>query len=204
MGVEHAAVPLPRRHRIASRAAGSLFALCLALTACAAALGLRNGTGVEDLAFLLAVTCSAVVGQVIASHRPANPIGFFFLLSALSFAVTAFSAEYAKYGLTTDPGSLSAASTMVWLSAWMWVPGAVLVLVLVPLHFPDGRLASPRWRPVAWFAVLFGVLMAAVSAVEPGPFAGSHLVNPWGAPLPAGPQQPATWSSCPYGWALWP
>ena len=35
---------------------------------------------------------------------------------------------------------------------WAWAPGLGLLLTFVPLLFPDGRLPSRRWRPVAWLS----------------------------------------------------
>lgn len=41
----------------------------------------------------------------------------------------------------------------LWIAASLWLlaPG---LPVLGLLHFPDGRLPSPRWRPVAWLGVV--------------------------------------------------
>jgi hypothetical protein len=39
----------------------------------------------------------------------------------------------------------------------MWEPAALLIILFLPLYFPDGRLLSPRWRPVLWLALLFSV-----------------------------------------------
>jgi signal transduction histidine kinase len=45
------------------------------------------------------------------------------------------------------------------LAAWSWVPGLFLMLTLVLLLLPDGRLPSSRWRPIAWGSVgLIGVI----------------------------------------------
>lgn len=180
--VEQAALRPDRR--TASRAAWSLCGIVFALIACAAGLGIVNGTGIDELVFLLPVASSAVVGGVIASHRSNNPVGWFFLASAFSFATTVLSSEYARYGLVTEPGSLPAAPAMVWPGAWLWVPGAVLVLVFVPLHFPDGRLVSPGWRPVRWFGILAAAVIGGRSAIEPGAIPDSGFVNPLGIELP--------------------
>lgn len=184
MDVEQAIASPPGR-RIPGGAAGAGCALALALVAGAAWLGVLNGGGVDRLALLVAVTSSAVVGGVIAAHRPGNLVGVLLVASACSLAATGVAAEYATYAVATAPGALPVPAAMAWLSGWLWVPGAVLVLVFVPLLFPDGRLFSPGWRPVGWFAVAFSVFLAGISALEPGPLPGTGLVNPLGAPMPA-------------------
>jgi hypothetical protein len=51
----------------------------------------------------------------------------------------------------------------------MWYPAVVLIILFLPLYFPDGRLLSPRWRPVLWLALLFSVGFGVVfGALWPG------------------------------------
>ena len=122
----------------ASRVAWGGTALTLACIACAVALAALDRSDVAAAAiFPLALTVSAVVGGLVASRRPANPVGWFFLGSAGCFALSEVAAEYAAYGL---PG----AQAMAWPLSWLWVPGVTLLLVFLPLYFPDGRLVSPR------------------------------------------------------------
>ncbi len=164
--------------------AWSMCALSTGLVACAGVFVVVNGTGVGTLMFLVSVLACAVVGGIAASRLPTNPVGWFFLVSALSFATVVLTNEYATYGLLTDPGSLPLAWAMVWPQSWLWVPGAVLILAFVPLYFPDGRLVSGRWRPVVWFAIAFSVLGALYSAFLPGEIQESGFVNPFGIEEP--------------------
>ncbi len=185
MNAQQAMATIPAGSRTTSRAAWLLCGLALALIPCVVILAVLNGGhALGDLVFLVSVASSTVAGGMVASRRPANPVGWFFLASALSFLTTMLTSEYARYGLLTEPGSLPLARAVVWPTTWLWAPGAVLILVFVPLYFPDGRLVSRRWRPVALFAVFFTVLVAALSALEPGEIEESGLVNPLGMELP--------------------
>ena len=164
----------------AARLAWSLCALALALIACAVALAVLNGSDVAAVTFPLALTAGALVGGLVASRRPANPVGWFFLGSAACLALAEVAKGYATYGLFTAPGSLAGARAMAWPVSWLWVPGVMLLLVFVPLYFPDGRLVSRRWRWVVRFAVLFSVGDAAIAALSPGEIQNEGLVNPLG------------------------
>jgi hypothetical protein len=146
----------------------------LALIACAIVLALLNGADVATAVFFpLALTVSAVVGGLVASRRPENPVGWFFLGSAGSFALTQVAAEYFRFGL---PG----AEAMAWLVSWLWVPGVMLLLCFVPLYFPNGRLVSRRWRWLVRFAILFSGGAAVFSALKPGEIQEEGIVNPLG------------------------
>jgi len=98
----------------------------------------------------LAVSYS-VVGALIASLRPRNPLGWIFLAVGFFQGFEPFAETYAKYALITNPGSsLPDGPLMSWLYYYTWVPGLSLAITFVPLLFPDGGLPSRRWRPVAW------------------------------------------------------
>ena len=93
-------------HRVAWLA-WSVCGLTLALMGCAVALAILNRSDVASAAiFPLALTVSAMVGGLVASRRPANPVGWFFLGSAGCFALTKVATEYATYGW---PGALAMA-----------------------------------------------------------------------------------------------
>lgn len=55
------------------------------------------------------------------------------------------------------------------------------MLTLVPLYFPDGRLPSARWRPVACAALAGTAGYALATAVLPAPIPIIGIQNPFGA-----------------------
>ena len=126
----------------------------------------------DELPFLVGVVVSALVGAVVASRHPRNPIGWFFVLRSVSFAIATAMLRYAIYGLVIAPDSLPLAHAMAWPHGWVWVPGIALVLVFVPLYFPHGRLLSPGWRPVLWLALFVSVTLTVFWAFAPAATSG--------------------------------
>ncbi len=171
---------LPRR---AALIAWSACLLAMALITCAIVLAFLNGADAEAVSFPLAVTASAVVGGLVASRRPANPVGWLFLGSATCVALHTVAAEYATYGLLTSPGALPFAGAMAWVSEWTEPWGAALLLVFLPFFFPDGRLVSASWRPIAWLVFLaLMVDVVVLRVLMPGVvvFGATRIANPLG------------------------
>ena len=111
--------------------------------------------GGPSIAALLTETVSfSVVGALIASHRPENPIGWIFLAEGFCYGLLGAGDEYAIYALLTNPGALPLGGEASWLGQWIWAPGLGLSLVFLPLLFPDGHPPSNRWRPVGWLGGL--------------------------------------------------
>jgi signal transduction histidine kinase len=123
-----------------------------------------------------------VVGLVLASRRPANRVGWLFLLAGLALGLGSFSEQYGLRALVAAPGSLPAGRAFAWLASWIWViPLATLTFLF--LLFPSGRLRSPRWRPAAWFAGGVFTLASADMIVYATRF-WSHPFNPSAQPQP--------------------
>jgi MFS family permease len=123
-----------------------------------------DGIGPE----LVIVPGFATVGAVVASRRRGRGIGWWFLALALCVAVVEVASQYAVHALITAPGSLPAGVWMGWVSNSMWVvPFGIIGFLL--LLFPDGRLPSPRWRPVAWALAVCTGLLTLAATVDPHP-----------------------------------
>ena len=115
---------------------------------------------------ILAVTFS-ILGAIIASRLPANPLGWLFCAAACVSAVAHLGAEYAIYALLAQPDSLPAGEALAWLAYWVWIV-FIGCIVLSLLLFPNGRLPSRRWRWLAWLSVLSTIGGAVWVALSPG------------------------------------
>jgi hypothetical protein len=121
-----------------------------------------------------------LVGAVIATHRPHNPLGWIFLVIGVSTGLVVFGYEYASYVFKTAPGPAPGGGLAIWVSQWAWAPGLGLLLTFVPLLFPDGRLPSRRWRPVAWLSAIPIVVIPVSTAVALWHWRGPALLDPSG------------------------
>jgi hypothetical protein len=119
----------------------------------------------------------SVVGALVAAHRPDNLIGWIFCAAALFQGLANFGYEYATYALDTRPGSLPLGAVMSWVGNWIWAPGLGLILVFLPLLFPDGRLPSRRWRWVGWLGGVSVGVIAVLAAVFLWPERGVALLK---------------------------
>jgi hypothetical protein len=137
-----------------------------------------------DSLFTLVQLTFPVVGALIATRHPENPIGWLCCASGLALAISDLANGYAVYALLTEPGSLPAGAVAAWLNTWLFVAPVFLTGPLLFLLFPDGRLLSRRWRPVFWYLLVSVALIVVSSALKPGPLDPpfEHVDNPLGIP----------------------
>jgi signal transduction histidine kinase len=93
----------------------------------------------------------ALIGALIATRQPRNPIGWLFLVGQLGTGVGLVSQEYAfrvlQDGALGPPLAGQLATVVAGSLGASW---ALSVLAAVFLLFPDGSLPSHRWRAVLW------------------------------------------------------
>jgi len=119
--------------------------------------GFRSENPVENLqsvAIDVGFGAFAVVGAMLVAKRPTNPIGWILASVALMLAIFLTGGAYATYVMVTlgQPDALAVVGA--WAFNWFWFLMLALALIYLPMLFPDGRLLSRRWVPVA---VLAGV-----------------------------------------------
>jgi signal transduction histidine kinase len=159
--------------------AGGLLLLTVVALAVSAGFGVAVGDLMDAFAFAPLLLAFAVVGAIVAAHRPANPIGWLFQAEGLGFALGVATDTYAKYATRAGVAAPPSVAWAVWLGAILGELGFLFALAI--LLFPDGRLPSPRWRVVAWLIVAgeaLVVLMAATSSAALRAQAAAVLVSP--------------------------
>lgn len=130
--------------------------------------GLANGEGWAPAAFTVVVTpVLPTVALVLATRRPANPVGWLLAGAGFWFGFGALLGQLATYGHRHDwpeatIGTLLAVDYLAFV-------GIALLPIAVVL-FPDGRPPSPRWHKLVW-ANAIGVGLAAIGS----PFGNEHL-----------------------------
>jgi hypothetical protein len=121
-----------------------------------------------------------LVGALIASRRPRNAIGWILLAEGLLWMFLGVTDYYGLYGVAR-PGSVPFPVGVAAVNNFMWVPAVGLLGTYVFLLFPDGRLPSRRWRPLAWLSGTVITLVSICVGLAPGALQNlGGIRNPFG------------------------
>ena len=184
------------RRRAAAWLALSLCALSLAMLVATVVLYVLTlsvqppsswGTGGLSgvLIFLLPYLAFPVVGALIASRHPNNPIGWICLAIGILWMFANLSSGYGTYGLLlARPGSVPLPAAIGSLGEWMWAPALGRVGTYLILLFSDGRLPSRRSRPLASSSGAVIISVSLTNALTPGLLPGLG-----GVPTPFGVEE---------------
>ena len=112
-----------------------------------------------------------VCGAVIAWHRPRLALGWLYAVGGACQTLTSLSAPVAEVLRSHD-----AATWLVRLDLtvfqWAWPLNIGIVIPLSLLLLPDGRLPSPRWRPVFTAVAVTAPLFVVEVGLSPESLAG--------------------------------
>ena len=94
-----------------------------------------------------------IIGALIVARRPGNRVGWVACWIGLLTAVYQFGLGYSIFGTYVEK-NLPALGFFVWLENWEWTLPVMLMLLFLPLLFPDGKPISPAW----WWLAPLGLL----------------------------------------------
>jgi hypothetical protein len=137
-------------------ALGGLAVVSLAATLPLTVLSGQLGEGI--VAVVIGIPCAGV-GFLVARRQPGNPLGWLFLAAAICLFVGNDGGDYSyvvyRLGRHLPFGPAGLAADQVWIAG-------LLLLVVVILLFPDGRLSSRFWRwALRSYCAMYIVLLAA-------------------------------------------
>jgi hypothetical protein len=189
-------VTIPARQRPRTRVPASLaWALCILSATLALASVVLAGFNGENLLELVAnhhaigilnALVLPLIGALIVVGDRHHLLAWLLIVGGVFLAVYNLAAQYAPLalGLTSRRLSLPGGDLASWLTGWTNVPGIVILAVFVILLFPDGRLPSRRWRPVAWAGAVVLVVPTVILAVGYWPLRGPQLITQEGSQPP--------------------
>ena len=180
------------RTRVLTSLAWALCILSVTLALASVALASFNGENLLELVAnhhaigILNALVLPLIGALIVINDRRHLLAWLLILAGAFLAVYNLAAQYAPLalGLTSRRLSLPGGDLASWLTSWTNVPGIVIGVVFLVLLFPDGRVPSRRWWPVAWAGVVAVVVPTVVLAVGSWPLRGPGLVTE-GAEEPA-------------------
>ncbi len=153
------------RFRLASPATWAILLGGLAALSLAAMIPLTFLSGQVfngAIPLVIGVPCAGV-GILVARRQPRNPIGWLFLVTAACLFLSTDGGDYAflayrtGHRLPLGPAGLALDQ--------LWGAGLVLLFVVI-LLFPDGRLPSRFWRATLWiFGTVYAVMQVATGVV---------------------------------------
>jgi signal transduction histidine kinase len=134
--------------------------------------------GVSGAVWLMFALAYTTVGALIVSRLPGHRVGWLFSVTGLLIALNGLSYSYATYGLYATDGGVPGLTAAV--LGWGQVTAPLMGLSL--LLFPDGRLPSRRWRPIAAALAVAIVGFLVSAALRPGPYDEpfQRVINPLG------------------------
>src|SRR5262245_18269727 len=109
--------------------------------------------------YAAATASTVLVGVLHVASAPAHGIGPLLLISGAFLSISVVLKGYAQSGATATP-PLPGIGIVDFVASQLLYISIVIVLVAIPLVFPDGRLLSTRWR---WLVALLVAVLAAAA-----------------------------------------
>jgi signal transduction histidine kinase len=130
----------------------------------------RGESTVSGIIFYSAMLAFPVVGRLISFRQPRNSIAWILLSIGLAWELGWLGVTYLEFGVVTNPGAVPAPALIAALTDWLWAPAIGLTGTFLIVFFPDGRLPSSRWKPLAWLSGIAIALPSITEVLSPGSF----------------------------------
>ena len=156
--------------RTASWLAWSLASLCVAMFVASVVLydithssqaATSAGDTLSELLIFVTFLAFPIVGALIASRHPKNPVGWICLAVGLFWMLIVLEDSIPSSG--PYPVTIDA------LTQAIWIPPIRLLGIYLILLFTDGKLPSRTWRPLAWLSRVLMVLAILATTLAPCP-----------------------------------
>ena len=146
----------------AQRIAWIAWGICVSLILAASVIWFLAGGNLVQEAHIICIDIAfalfGTVGALIVRQRPRNTVGWILCIVGIGTGITDFSGAYAAYGMVKGHLPLAGSGVFNWLGNTVWPVNWVLLLVFLPLLFPNGHPLARRWRVVGWLAVILALL----------------------------------------------
>jgi signal transduction histidine kinase len=125
-----------------------------------------------------------VTALLLTARRPTNPVGWLLGVSVVFLALLFVGNDYGDHWLYVHDLPAALVVPLELASNLGWAAGFPMLLVVLPLLFPDGHLLSPRWRPLVWLTAGMAVMAVAATVFDPASIGDGHrhIANPLGVP----------------------
>ena len=116
----------------------------------------------------IAVAAFTAAGAVVVSARPRNAVGWLLLVGGVMWAAGDAGADLAYRGVVVAPHSIPAVAAWGIAGSAIRGTGWFLVVIAIPVVFPDGRVPASRrhWLPVTVVAAITANVLGVVLAAD--------------------------------------
>jgi len=144
---------------------------------------LGDGGASDTIGFLLVVMVPTVMGALLRTKVPDNPIWLLFIIAGSGALLAATASMLVESGPPVNPAFWDYAA--IWFSLGLSSLGFFYPYLLLLYLFPTGRFLNRRWRWAGWYGLVAGPMLALTAAFQThieDPFAE----EPWSIPNPIG------------------